>query len=264
MSRIFSVGLMLTLLCTGFVSAAIKTEEVSYKSDDVVMKGFLAYDDAVQEKRPGILVVHEWWGHNEYVRNRARMLAELGYSALAVDMYGDGKNTTHPQDAQKFSGEVMQNMDKGKKRFLAAMELLKAHKTVDPQRIAAIGYCFGGSVVLEMARQGVDLDAVASFHGGLKLQTPATPGKIKAKVLVCHGADDSFIPAEEVATFQKEMKAAGADVTFISYPGSKHSFTNPEADEIAKKAGIPVAYNAEADKKSWEDMKNFLTKVFGK
>ncbi len=264
MYRVFSFGILLSLFVTVIASAGIKTEEVSYKSDDVTMKGFLAYDDAIKEKRPGILIVHEWWGHNEYVRNRARMLAELGYTAFALDMYGDGKNTTHPKDAQKFSGEVNENMDKAKKRFLAAMDVLKAQKTVDPDRIAAIGYCFGGSVVLEMARQGLDLDAVASFHGGLKLQTPAESGKIKAKILVCHGADDSFIPAEEIATFQKEMKDAGADVTFISYPGAKHGFTNPGADELAKTAGIPIAYNAEADKKSWQEMQNFFKKVFGK
>jgi dienelactone hydrolase len=263
MRRIPTIGFILILAFTSNLFAEIKTEEVSY-SADVPLKGFIAYDDAIKEKRPGILIVHEWWGHNDYVRKRAQMLAELGYTAFALDMFGNGKNTKHPSEAQKFTSEINQNMDLGKKRFLAAMELLKAHKTVDPSKIAAIGYCFGGSTVLEMARQGLDLDGVASFHGGLKLNTPAEPGKIKAKVLVCHGAADSFIPKEEVDTFLKEMKDAGADVTFMSYPNSKHSFTNPDADAMAKTAGIDIAYNAEADKKSWQDLQNFLKKIFGK
>jgi dienelactone hydrolase len=252
------------LLIAGILFAGVKTEEVNYKAD-VPLKGFIAYEeDPIKEKRPGILIVHEWWGHNDYVRKRARMLAELGYTAFALDMYGEGKNTTHPEDAQKFSSQVMQNMELGKKRFLAALEVLKANKTVDPTKVAAIGYCFGGSVVLEMARQGVDLVGVASFHGGLPLHTPAEKGKIKARVLVCHGADDSFIKPEDVQTFLKEMKDAGSDVTFISYPGAKHSFTNPDADALAKSTGLPVAYNAEADKKSWTDLQNFFNKIFSK
>jgi dienelactone hydrolase len=262
MRRILCIVLSLLFAFTTTLFAEIKTEEVTY-SADVPLKGFIAYDDSIKEKRPGILIVHEWWGHNEYVRKRAQMLAELGYTGFALDMYGNGKNTTHPADAQKFSSEVNQNMEKGKQRFLAALEFLKSHKSVDPNKVAAIGYCFGGSVVLEMARQGLDLDGVASFHGGLKLNTPAQAGKIKAKVLVCHGAADGFIPKEEVETFLKEMKDAGADVTFMSYPGSKHSFTNSGADELAKTAKIDIAYNAEADKKSWQDLQNFLKKIFG-
>ncbi len=262
MNRAISLAIILILLVAAVVSAEIKAEEVSYKADGLTMKGFLAYDDAIKGKRPGILVVHEWWGQNEYVRKRARMLAELGYTALALDMYGDGKNTTHPEEAGKFSDEAMKNMDEAKKRFLAAMDVLNSHKTVDPNRIAAIGYCFGGSVVLDMARQGLDLDAVVSFHGGLDTKTPATPRVVKAKILVCHGADDTFISPEEIEAFKKEMKDVGADMQFISYPGSKHSFTNPDADELGKKANIPIAYNAEADKKSWADMQAFLKKVF--
>lgn len=243
-------------------SAAVKGEEVQYTGGGVTMKGYLAYDDAIQKKRPGILIVHEWWGHNEYVRKRARMLAELGYTALAVDMYGDGKQTTHPDEAAKFSGEVQKNMAAAKERFMAAMDVLKKHKTVDPQKIAAIGYCFGGAVVLEMARAGLDLRGVASFHGSLETKTPAQPGKVKAAIFVAHGAEDAFSPAGAVEAFKKEMDAAGADYKVIVYEGAKHSFTNPDADKFGKEGNLPLAYNAEADKKSWADFQEFLKKIF--
>jgi dienelactone hydrolase len=157
----------------------------------------------------------------------------------------------------------MKNMDGAKKRFLAALDALKKHPTVDPNRIGAMGYCFGGSVVLEMARQGVDLKGVVSFHGGLDLKTPAKPGAIKAKILVCHGGDDKFVSTEVLEKFKKEMKDAGADMQVIVYPGAKHGFTNPGADELGKTNNIPIGYNAEADKKSWEDMKTFFKSVFG-
>lgn len=263
MNQIIFFLLIMILSMAAVASAEIKTEEVSYQSDGLTMKGYINYNDAIKGKRPGVLVVHEWWGQNENVKNRARMLAELGYTGMAIDMYGNGKNTTHPDEAGKFTEEVMKNMDQAKKRFLAALDVLKKHKTVDPDRIGAIGYCFGGSVVLEMARQGVDLDGVVSFHGGLDLKTPAKPGTIKAKVLVCHGADDKFVSAEQVEKFKKDMKDAGADVQIIVYPGAKHGFTNPGADELGKKGNIPIAYNAEADKKSWADMQAFFKKVFG-
>src|SRR3990172_6217828 len=192
------------------------------------------------------------------------MLAEQGYTALAVDMYGDGKQAMHPDDAGKFSSEVMKNFDSAKARFLAAADFLKQQPTVDPTRIAAIGYCFGGGVVLNMARQGVDLKGVASFHGSLKAVKPAQTGGAKAKVLVLHGADDKFIPQEQIEAFKQEMKTAGADFQFISYPGALHSFTNPEADENAKKFNMAIAYNADADKKSWDELKKFLKTIFEK
>jgi len=243
--------------------AAIQTQEVQYKSGDIVLTGYLAYDDSIEGKRPGILVVHEWWGHNEYVRNRARMLARLGYTALALDMYGDGKSAEHPDDAGKFAGEVMSNMKGvGQERFLAALDILKAHETVDPQKVAAIGYCFGGGTVLHMARFGVDLDGVVSFHGSLKTETPAKKGEVKARVLVCHGAEDQFIPREDIEAFKKEMEQAGVGYRFKSYEGAKHSFTNPEADRFSEKFGMPIAYNERADKQSWEDMKMFFGEIF--
>lgn len=239
-------------------------KNVEYSAQGVVMKGYLAYDEAPKGKRPGVLVVHEWWGLNDYARKRARMVAELGYTALAVDMYGDGKQAMHPDDAKKFSSELMKDFDVSKARFMAAMEFLKQQASVDPTRIAAIGYCMGGGVVLNMARQGVDLKGVASFHGSLTPVKPAQPGGVKAKVLVLHGADDKFIPAEQIEAFKQEMKSAGADFQFISYPGAVHSFTNPEADELGKKYNMPIAYNAQADKKSWDELKKFLNMIFKK
>jgi dienelactone hydrolase len=252
------------LLVAGPAGAApkIKGEPVEYTAGGVTLKGYLAYDENVKGKRPGVLVVHEWWGLNDYARKRARMLAELGYTALAVDMYGDGKTAAHPDDAGKFSSEVMKNFDTAKARFFAAEEFLKKQPTVDPERIAAIGYCFGGGVVLNMARQGADLKGVVSFHGSLAAVRPAEPGAIKAKIRVYTGADDKFVPAEAVEGFRKEMADANADVKIISYPGAVHSFTNPDATTLGKKFNLPLAYNADADKKSWEEMKKFFVMIF--
>ena len=258
------IAIAMILVAAGQISADtnVQGKVVDYSDNGVVMKGYLAYDADIKGKRPGVLVVHEWWGLNEYARRRARMLAGLGYTALAVDMYGDGKQALHPDDAGKFSSEMMKNFAIAKSRFIAAMDFLKQQPAVDPERIAAIGYCFGGGVVLNMARQGVDLKGVASFHGGLTAVKPAQPGSIKAKILVLHGADDKFTTPEQIDAFRQEMKTAGADFQFISYPGAIHSFTNPEADTYAKKFNLPLAYNADADKKSWNELKKFLKKIF--
>jgi dienelactone hydrolase len=188
----------------------------------------------------------------------------LGYTALAVDMYGEGKQATHPDDAKEFSSTVMKNFDMAKARFLAGINLLKKQPTVDTDRIAAIGYCFGGGVVLNMARQGVDLKGVASFHGSLAAVKPAEPGMVKAKIRVYTGADDKFVPAEAVAAFKKEMTDAKVDFKVVSYPGALHAFTNPEATQLGKKFNLPLAYNAKADKESWEDMKKFFDTIFKK
>lgn len=253
------------LLFAAAVSRAeIKGEEVHYSSDGVTMKGYLAYDDGLKGKRPGILVVHEWWGHNEYARKRARMLAELGYTALAVDMYGDGKTASHPDDAGAFAGELFKNLPVAKARFLAAMELLKQHQTVDRENIGAIGYCFGGGIVLAMARMGVDLKGVVSFHGSLATQQPAQAGEVKAKVLVCNGAADPFVSKDDIESIKKEMKQAGVDFTFKNYPGAKHSFTNPDADSYGAKFNLPLAYNKKADRDSWNDMKAFFKRCFAR
>lgn len=261
-TNVFIILLLLAVVISS--QAAVKHEEVQYTANGVTMKGYLAYDDAVKGKRPGVLVVHEWWGHNDYARRRANMLAELGYTALAVDMYGDGKQAAHPDDAGKFATAVMQNMPEAKARFLAALELLKKHKTTDATRIAAIGYCFGGGVVLHMARLGVDLKGVASFHGSLGTQTPAKAGEVKAAVLVCHGADDKFVSPEQIAAINKEMQDAKVDFQFIAYPGAVHSFTNKDADVAGKKFNLPLAYNEAADKQSWTDMQKFFKKIFVK
>jgi dienelactone hydrolase len=256
------LALVLGMVGVAAAEPKILGKTVEYSAQGVVMKGYMAYDENIKGQRPGVLVVHEWWGLNEYARKRARMLAELGYTALAVDMYGDGKVAMHPDDAGKFSSELMKNFDVAKARFMAAMDFLKQQATVDPTRIAAIGYCFGGGVVLNMARQSVDIKGVASFHGSLTAIKPAQPGSVKAKILVLNGGADKFTTPEQIEAFKEEMKAAGIDFQFISYPGAMHSFTNPEADALGKKYNMPIAYNAQADKKSWDELKKFLKMIF--
>lgn len=257
------LAIMAVLLFTTNSFAEIVTKEISYKDKDVSLKGFLAYDDAVTGKRPGVLVVHEWWGHNEYAKKRAVMLAELGYVAFALDMYGEGKLAEHPDDAMAFSNEVMKNVDEVlKPRFLAGLNVLKSQDNVDPEQIAAVGYCFGGSTILHMARLGVDLKGVVSFHGGITSPVMAQEGKVKAKILVCNGEADPFVTEDQITAFNKEMTDAKADYKFINYSGASHSFTNPEADEFSAKFGLPLKYNQEADTQSWKDMQEFFVKIF--
>ncbi|HCI14509.1 MAG: dienelactone hydrolase [Gallionellales bacterium GWA2_60_142] len=255
--------LSLALFCfsASTAIAAVQGKEVTYTANGTTMKGWIAYDDAVKGKRPAVLVVHEWWGHNDYARKRANMLAELGYVALAVDMYGDGKLANHPDDAGKFAGEVAKNKPMAKARFEAAMKLLRKQRNVDGGKLAAIGYCFGGSVVLQMAREGEALRGVASFHGGLTTDAPAQAGKVKAQVRVFTGADDKMIPPAQVDAFKQEMEQAGVNYKVVSYPGAMHSFTNPDADGFAKKFNMPLAYNAEADKDSWSQLQTFFAEV---
>ncbi|WP_206199437.1 dienelactone hydrolase family protein [Parasulfuritortus cantonensis] len=257
--------LVLAALILGVSTAQAKVvgKEVTYTANGVTMKGYLAYDKDIKAKRPGILVVHEWWGHNQFARKRALLLAGMGYTALAVDMYGNGKTADHPDDAGKFAAEVSKNMPVAKARFEAAMKLLAKQPTVAPGQIAAIGYCFGGGVVLNMARAGEDLKGVASFHGVLATDSPAQKGKVKAKIAVFTGEDDPMVPKEQIRAFTKEMDDAGVDFRLTSYPGAKHSFTNPDADQYAKKFNLPVAYNAEADQDSWKKLGEFLDSLFG-
>jgi dienelactone hydrolase len=265
--RTLALSILFIALLTGVWSAmgaSIKGEEVTYQANGTTLKGYVAYDTGVRGKRPGIVVVHEWWGLNEYVRNRARMLAELGYTALAVDMYGDGKTAANPEEAGKLSSAVMKNLDQAEARFDAALEFLKKHKTVDKRMLAAIGYCFGGGIVLNMAGRGADLAGVASFHGSLGAVQPPKPGQVKARLFVAHGAADVFVPEEQVEAFKKNMSDAGADLKFIAYPNSTHAFTNPDSDRIAKEFKMPIAYNPEADRRSWEDLKSFLSEIFAK
>lgn len=259
-----SLGLSLLLFAAGIDTsdATIIIKNIDYRVEGTTMKGYMAYDDAIKGQRPGILVVHEWWGLNNYARKRTRMLAKLGYTAFALDMYGEGKQMQHPDDAKKFSSEVMKDLPKAKARFTAALDVLRKDKTVNPQRIAAIGYCFGGGVVLEMARRGIGLDGVASFHGILATAAPAKAGAVKARILVMTGADDPFVPPDQVARFKKEMDAAHVDYKVIFYPGAKHSFTNPDADKYGKKFNLPLAYNKAADQASWEAMQEFFKQLY--
>ncbi len=261
--RYFHISLVLVMLFVANLFAGMQDEEVEYKSGDTVFKGYIVYEDEAIEKRPAVIVVHEWWGHNDYARKRAHMLAKLGYTALAIDMYGDGKQADHPNDANAFMMEVIGNFEVMQNRFTAAYEFLKAHKSVDPERIAAIGYCFGGAVVLNMARTGMDLDAVVSFHGDLTAKTKAEKDKVKTKILVCHGADDPFVPEPAIAAFKKEMEDAGVDYKFIAYEGAVHSFTNPGADKKGEEFNMPLAYNEKADKESWAEMQSLFAEVFG-
>jgi dienelactone hydrolase len=243
------------------IEQKIVGNELTYSADSTTMKGYLVTDASKTDKRPGVLVVHEWWGHNAYARKRADMLAELGYTALAVDMYGDGKLAEHPSDAGKFSGMVMSNMPEAKGRFTAAMEELKNHPSVDPTKIAAIGYCFGGSVVLTMANAGMDLDAVAAFHSGVSL--PIMPNEnLRAKVLVCNGADDPFIAPDAIETFKAKMDSINADYKYIAYEGAKHSFTSKEANANGKKFNLPLEYNEKADKESWAELQKLFDRAF--
>lgn len=250
------------LFGSSLAHATIQGKEVIYTSGDTTLKGYIAYDDAIRGRRPGILVVHEWWGNNGYTRERATMLAKLGYTALALDMYGEGKEARHPDEAAKFSNELAKNLPLAKARFESAIKLLQQQDNVDPKNIAALGYCFGGSVVLQMARLGEDLKGVASFHGSLATETPAEPGKVRARIISFTGTEDPMIPAKQVVAFRQEMERAGVDYKVVTFAGVKHSFTNPAADEYGRKFNLPLAYDAAADKASWDETKSFLADIF--
>jgi len=242
------------LISVGAVNAqaALRTEVVEYKHGDVVLEGYLAYDDAVKGKRPSIIVVHEWWGLNPYARMRTGQLAKLGYIAFAIDIYGKGVRAKDPAEAGTLSGIYRGNRPLMRSRANAGLEVLRNHPLADVNRIAAIGYCFGGTVVLEMARSGAELAGVVSFHGGLSTPNPSDAKNIKGKVLVLHGADDPAVPPDQVIAFQDELRKAGVDWQMVSYGGAVHSFTNPDAGNDPSKG---AAYNEKADKRSWEAMK---------
>lgn len=239
----------------------IKEENVTYASGGVSMNGFVAYDESIPDKRPVVLVIHEWWGLNDYAKGRAKQLAALGYLAMAVDMYGEGKTGEDPDAAGKLAMPFYKDPVMAKARFDAALAKIKTYTTADTTRIAAIGYCFGGTMALNVARLGENLKGVVSFHGGL-LGPPADKALLKAEILVCHGEEDTFVKPEEVAAFKKEMDSIGASYTFKSYPGATHAFSNPEATEKGKKFNLPIAYNAAADTASFKEMKLFFNKIF--
>ncbi|MDH5764075.1 MAG: dienelactone hydrolase family protein [Nitrospinota bacterium] len=244
--------------------AGIQTQEIDYSSGGAKLKGYLAWDDSIQGKRPGVLVVHEWWGHNEHARERARMLAELGYTALALDMYGDGKTADHPEKAGEYMNAAMKDWEGSKAKFNEAKKLLQGHATVDPKHIASIGFCFGGTVSLRMAREGADLDAVVAFHAGLP-KGPVSAGNVKAAVLVLNGSDDAWLDPKGVAEFKKEMSAAVKDFNYLILAGAKHGFTNKQADDFRKKFKIDnLEYNKEADQKAWSAMQALFKRVFAR
>lgn len=254
---------MLFGLLSSIASAGnIVTKTIDYKIDGESFSGFLAYDESIKGKRPGVLVVHEWWGANDYAHKRAQDLAKEGYVAFALDMYGTGKVADHPDQAKAFMTATLEKMEVAEKRFNKGQEILKAQANVDSDNLAAIGYCFGGGIVLHMARAGADLKGVASFHGSLGTKTPAKEGAVKAKVKAYNGAADPFVPAEQIEGFKKEMEAAKVDYELVNYPGVLHSFTNPNADNVGKKFDMPLAYDAKADADSWKSMLSFFTEIF--
>lgn len=241
---------------------AIKQDSVSYTLEGKNYKGFVVYDSLNKDKRPGVLVVHEWWGLNDYAKSRAKQLAELGYIAMAVDMFGEGKQGDDPAAAQALATPFYQDPTLTKTRLDAALNKLKTYSQLDTANVGAIGYCFGGFVVLNAAKLGADLKGVVSFHGGLG-GVPVKKELVKAKILVCHGEADDFVN-KEVEPFKKSMDSAGVAYTFKSYPKATHAFTNPNATEKGKKFNMPIEYNAAADTASWNDMKDFLGKVLKK
>jgi dienelactone hydrolase len=241
--------------------AEVKTKKITYKDGDVECQGFLAWDDSVQGPRPGVLVVHEWWGLNDYARKRTEELAKLGYIAFAADMYGEGKTAEHPKEAGEMAGKVRANVAAWRKRALAALEVLKSQPQCDKSKLAAIGYCFGGSTALELAYAGADLEAVVTFHGALPVPTAEEVKQIKPAILICNGAADSFIPASVIQKFRQALDQGGAKYEFVSYPGAVHSFTVKEADKV----GLPgMKYDQSADEDSWKRMKELFAKQFAK
>ncbi len=256
---------LLALLFALPARAAVREVPVTYQDGEATMKGFVVYDDAKKGKHPGIILVHEWWGITKHMHNEARRFAREGYTVLIADMYGDAKTADNPKDAGALSGSVIKNPDVMKSRFDAARETLAKQPSVDPSRIGAAGYCFGGAVVINMARAGADLDAVAGFHASLGLNTPApAPGTVKAKVLVLNGADDPFVKPEQYATLKKDFDAANADYRVVQYPGAVHAFTNPEATKLGKKFNLPLRYDPKANKEAKAEADKLFASVFKK
>jgi dienelactone hydrolase len=248
-----------TLILAGTAQAKVVTQPVAYTHDGVSLEGFLAYDDAGSGKVPGILVVHEWWGLNDYARSRAIQLAQMGYVAFALDMYGRGKSTEHPDQAAAWMKTVNGNMDQWLKRAMAGLEVLKKQPRVDTRRMAAIGYCFGGATVQVLAYGGADLKGVASFHGSLIPPSAEQAGQTRAKFLICHGAQDPMNKPEAMSTYAAAMNASSIDWQMIAYGGARHSFTNPDAD---KQGVAALAYSPSADRRSWQHLTLFFNELF--
>ena len=257
----FMLAAMVGLILSGSLAqGAIKTQTIDYEQGGTKLKGFLAWDDSIQGKRPGVIVCPEWWGLNDYAKYRAQKLAELGYVALAVDLFGDGKTTEDPKEAGTWAGALKGNRTLLRERVNAGLEQLKKNENVDPQKTAAIGYCFGGTTAIELGRSGADVKAIVTFHAGLDSPNPADGKNIKARLLVCHGGNDGFTSEKDLDAFENEMRENHVDWQLNIYGGAVHSFTNPNAD----KYGIPgIAYNAEADRRSWRAMQSLFNDAFG-
>ena len=257
--RAMIAGAVCALAMAANANAAVKEEPVTYTDGEATMKGFVVYDDAITGKRPGIVMVHEWWGITKHIHNEAHNLALQGYAVFIADMYGDAKTADNPTDAGTLSGSVMKNPAVMEHRFKAAQTELAKQASVNPQHIGAVGYCFGGAVVLNMARVGADLDAVAGFHASLGLNTPApAPGTVKAKILILNGADDPFVKQEQYAALKKDFDAAKVDYRIIEYPGAVHAFTNPEATELGKKFNLPLRYDAKVNQEAQAEATKFF------
>jgi dienelactone hydrolase len=253
------IPLIAVLFFAASIQMAMAAEVIEYRHGETPLEGYLAYSDKVEGKRPGVLIVHEWYGLGDYARKRADQLADLGYVAFALDMYGKGVRAKDATEAGKLAGIYKADRSLMRERARAGLEVLKKHELVDPSRIAAIGYCFGGTTVLELARSGAEISGVVSFHGNLNTPNPEHAKNIVSKVLVLHGADDPLVPQAEIAAFEEEMRKAGVDWQMVSYGGAVHSFTNPGSGNDPSDG---VAYNEKADRRSWEAMKLFFNEIF--
>ena len=248
----------------GTDSSGMREETITFPSDGANLQAFVVYNDSIKDKRPAVIVIPEWWGLNDYPKKRARMLAKLGYVAMALDLFGDGKVAPNPDSAKAYTAPFYSDPMKAKVRIDSAIARLKTYDNVDTSAIGAIGYCFGGGVLLNTVRLGDDaLKGAVSFHGSL-LGTPARKDLLHTKILVCHGNSDKFVTPEQVAEFKKQMDSIGATYTFIGYDSATHAFTNPDADKYAREFHMPIAYNPKADTASWDAMKDFFKGVFGR
>ncbi len=248
------------LFASTSVQAEIREETVTYDHAGQTLNGYLVWDDAASDgARPGVLVAHEWWGLNDYARKRARMLAEQGYVAFALDMYGEDRVTGHPDQASEWMKQITNNVDRWQDRAQQGLEVLRERPEVDRERIAAIGYCFGGATVLQLAYTGAPLDVIASFHGSLPVPSPEQSQAIDGHVFIAHGADDGFVPEERVDRFRKALDAGEVDWFMSIYGGARHSFTNPEADAVGMDN---LAYDEAADRRSWSTLLDVLDEAF--
>jgi dienelactone hydrolase len=259
MKTLLRIATVSVCMAAGLAPAAIKTEVIEYKDGDTVLEGFAAWDDAVSGPRPGVLLIHDWTGLQDYAKRRATQLAEMGYIAFCADIYGKGIRPTDPAECAVQAGTYKNDLPLLRKRVALGLEQIRKLDKLEKDKVAAIGYCFGGTSVLELARSGADVKGVVSFHGGLGTTMPAGEGNVKARILICHGADDPYVKPAEVDAFKEEMATAKADLKFIAYPGAVHSFTKKEAGDDPSKGN---AYNEKADRESWAAMKKFFDEIF--